>query len=90
MIFDPDLNMVLMQLLSSALFTVTSNIETNVRREDRAQYEFLQGKKKKVTKRERGWEGRLKRKKREKESIREVTLYQRIELISVDSALWRL
>lgn len=48
--FGPDLNMVFLQLLSSVLFTAISNIETNVRREGRDQYEFL--KEKKVTERE--------------------------------------
>lgn len=39
-------------MLSSILFTVISNIKTNVRREHRDQYEFLE-EKKKVTEREK-------------------------------------
>lgn len=76
--------MVFMQLLSSALFTVISNRGTNVRREDRDKYKFLQ--EKKVTEREGG--GREEGRKRER--MREVPMYQGRELISVESALWRL
>lgn len=40
-------------MLSSILFTVISNIKTNVRREHRDQYEFLEEKKKGDRERER-------------------------------------
>lgn len=50
------------KVLSSVLFTVISNTETNVRREDRDQYEFLMKKRSdRKNERERKWHSRIAR-----------------------------